>query len=249
MSYDLFLLAHPDDELFAYPFLKDKANSPAIVAYLTNGSGERLAAPEVRQSEANCSVMATGFHTIAWIGLEQNIKAGQLGVCIAQAYRATSDILSVHGTPRRIITHSWEGGHPDHDAAHLLACKLARTLGIESASLSLPYYRAPLSGLWPFRVMVPLPINGRIFSRSVSFDEGFSAIRGILFHPSQIVSFIGLAPGMLITFMIRKRLYWQSLSTSSAPARPSTGKLLYERRYGVQFAAHVSEVQSGLASI
>lgn len=249
MSYDLFLLAHPDDELFVYPFLMDISDQPAVIAYLTNGSGEGLASHKVRQKEAERSIAAAGHHDIAWIGIEHSIQADHLGASIAKAYQALLNLTDQRGPPRRIITHAWEGGHPDHDAAHLLGRTLARRFNIEERSLAFPYYRAPSSGPWPFRVMAPLKVNGDILSRRLSLKEGLSAFRGILFHPSQTVSFIGLSPGMFTTLILRRQIFCQLLSASSAPSRPLAGKVLYERRSAVQFDNHVSEVLVGLQGI
>jgi len=249
MSYDLFLLAHPDDELFVYPFLMDNSAQPAVIVYLTNGSGEGLASHKVRQKEAERSIAAAGHHHIVWIGIEHSIQADRLGASIAKAYQALLSLIGQRGPPRRILTHAWEGGHPDHDAAHLLGRALARRFNVEDRSLAFPYYRAPSSGLWPFRVMAPLKVNGEIFSRRVSFKEGLAALRGILFHPSQTVSFIGLSPGMIITLILRRKIFWQPLSASSAPSRPVAGKVLYERRSAVRFDDHVGEILAGLQGI
>lgn len=245
-SYDLFLLAHPDDELFVRPLLAPAGVARTVVGYLTGGHGPRLADAATRRREATNSLAAAGATEGQWWGLEQNVEAGALHRRFADMLAATSAFIAQRGRPRRIITHAWEGGHPDHDAAHLLSLSLANRAGVTAASLAASYYRAPEKGLQPFRVMAPLKANGSPQRIPLSLAAGMAMLASARHYPTQAIPLLGLSPGMAATAIVRRSLFVQSLSDSSAPRRPMSGSLLYERRNGLRFEDFMASLAPSL---
>jgi hypothetical protein len=56
-------------------------------------------------------------------------------------------------------------------------------------------------------------------------------------YPTQLVPMIGLTPGMAASVLTSRQLNLQRLDLSPAPARPMPGRLLYESRNDLSFAA------------
>lgn len=231
---DLYLLAHPDDDLFVRPLFRARDVHHRVV-YLTNGRVPGPVTPEQRRAEAKAALNAVGVDDVAWVGIERDIDVYALVHRLADAWAGLESATS--GTPiRRIVTHAWEGGHPDHDAAHLLARRLADRLGVSEKSITLPYYRAPVRGPVPFLVMAPLAGNGDVEAIRLSWRDALDMMGGARWYPSQKVPLVGLAPGLVLEGLIRRRLRAQPLSASRCPERPAPGKLLYERRNGITYA-------------
>jgi N-acetylglucosamine malate deacetylase 2 len=122
------LAAHPDDETIGASSLL--ARFPAAVIYLTDGAprDSRLWSPEfrgtrdeyasVRRSEAERALATAGVRSdqVHWLGAVDQaaiFSAGDLARSLAEVLAKLE--------PDVLITHPYEGGHPDHDAAALVA--------------------------------------------------------------------------------------------------------------------------------
>lgn len=122
------LAAHPDDETIGASSLL--ARFPAAVIYLTDGAprDSKLWSPEfrgtrdeyasVRRSEAERALAIAGVRSdqVHWLGAVDQaaiFSAGDLA-------RSLAEVLAKF-EPDVLITHPYEGGHPDHDAAALVA--------------------------------------------------------------------------------------------------------------------------------
>ena len=123
------LAAHPDDETIGASSLPARFPS-AVVIYLTDGAprNSKLWSPDFRgtreqyaslrraEAERALSIVGVSPHQIHWFGaLDQEaiFNAGNLA-------RSLSDVLATL-EPDVLITHPYEGGHPDHDSAALIA--------------------------------------------------------------------------------------------------------------------------------
>ncbi|MBV9625205.1 MAG: PIG-L family deacetylase [Acidobacteria bacterium] len=123
------LAAHPDDETIGASRLLSRSPR-ALVIYLTDGAprdrsfwspqaqGSREDYAELRRSEARRALARAGIsdHQTFWLGgidqeaiLEASLLAARL-----------SQLLATHAVDA-LVTHAYEGGHPDHDAAALIA--------------------------------------------------------------------------------------------------------------------------------
>lgn len=232
---DLFLLAHPDDDLFVRPLLMERSENRKAVVFLTNGEVPGRATGETRRREAKRALRNTSVETIIWVGMDAGIVDGTLAHRIEAAHAALLESTKSMGSVSRVITHAWEGGHPDHDAAHLIGLAVAKGNRVLSESLVAPYYRAPRSGPVPFLVMSPLQESGPVERRPMTLMEGLRLLGSIRHYPSQLVPLAGLAPGMILATLFRRQFSLQAMDQSPAPKRPMTGKLLYERRSGLSF--------------
>lgn len=238
---DLYLLAHPDDDLWVRPLI---ARNPARahIAYLSasDGGGRFLVEVRAREVKACLAPLHVAPERISFIGADNGIPDGHLHEHLEKAYAAVERHAASVGPIGRIITHAWEGGHPDHDACHLVAGATARKLGIAEHSLAVPGYRRPASGFPPFIVFAPLAGNGAIDRLSLSMGERLGVVRSMFSYPSQWKTFVGLGPLIAGHAVFGSGLPLQSLAASRAPERPQTTTLLFEQRNGLSFEAFSS---------
>jgi len=123
------LAAHPDDETIgASRLLARFPQSPVV--FLTDGAprdpslwsagvkGSRDEYRETRRGEAEraLSQAGVGEEKIFWLGGVDQEAVYETGA-LAERFRAILSELR----PSLIVTHAYEGGHPDHDAASLVA--------------------------------------------------------------------------------------------------------------------------------
>ena len=134
---------HPDDETIGASTLLAHFASPRVI-YLTDGAprdrnlwspdfqGTREAYSLLRRAEAGQALRLAGLSDgqIDWLGgvdQEAIFSADALVCRLSELLRKVEvDVL---------VTHPYEGGHPDHDTAALLAHLAIHTLGRESAPL------------------------------------------------------------------------------------------------------------------
>jgi LmbE family N-acetylglucosaminyl deacetylase len=229
----LFLLAHQDDELAFAPVIAaaKRAGRSVSIVYLTDG-GAGDATPVTRNAETIAALGAMGVDA----GREASFLGERLGIPDRFLYRhlplAHEAVLAhVSSLPRiaAIYTHAWEGGNPDHDAAHVLALGIARSLEIEREVYQVPFYRAARGGPFPFRVFAPLAANGRVNRFRVGRIERLRALMLIRFFPSQVQAFMRLGPFMLLDALWQPGLPIQRVTLTRIRERPMPEPLRYER--------------------
>ncbi|MEO6255742.1 MAG: PIG-L family deacetylase [Sphingomicrobium sp.] len=234
---NLFILAHPDDEVAFAPIIHRLVGErrPVRLIYLTDGSSG--GSPSVRQAET--------VRALAWLGVaalnlrfaghEVGIADGQLHRNLDRALHALEQWCAASQSIACIYTLAWEGGHPDHDSAHVVAAAFAAGRGVASRVRQVPFYRA--SDRWPapiFTVGAPLPANGPVVSIALSLEERWLPVRLIRFYRSQWRSFVGLAPVILWHALTHRSFKMQDLSKPRLANRPTERPLLYEVRNGVR---------------
>lgn len=123
------LAAHPDDEAIGASVLLSRSKDPLVV-YLTDGAprdaklwspafkGSREEYAAMRRAEAELALSYVGVkqEQIEWLGaVDQDavFHSVELAQNLAE--------LLEQECPDLLITHPYEGGHPDHDAAALIA--------------------------------------------------------------------------------------------------------------------------------
>jgi LmbE family N-acetylglucosaminyl deacetylase len=199
----LYVFAHQDDEVAIAPRIaRDVASGARVVcAFLTDGG-----APAVRDAESRAVLASLGVHDVIFVGLPERTLVEHL----EEAYHALKE-----RDAEEIITLAWEGGHQDHDAAHLVALALAKIKGVRC--LEFPLYRGY------FRVLSPLRVSER--RRLTARDV---AKRAMLCwrYPSQRRSWLWLGWWLW--------LRWSEVVCEARAERvlDAPGKrLLYERRF------------------
>lgn len=121
--------AHPDDESIGASSVLGLGD--VVVVHVTNGAPrdarwwaagtvDRDAYRRTREREAECAMSLAGAPRIA-LELDDQEVVYQLAA-VVEALAAMLDRVR----PDLIITHAYEGGHPDHDA---VACAIARARG------------------------------------------------------------------------------------------------------------------------
>jgi LmbE family N-acetylglucosaminyl deacetylase len=135
----LIVAAHPDDETIGASVLLSRFPQSSV-AFLTDGAphdtrlwsagvhGSREQYAETRRQEAHHALTYVDIpaERLVWLaGVDQEavFEIGTLAERLARVITATR--------PEIVITHAYEGGHPDHDAAAVVA-------RISSASLENP---------------------------------------------------------------------------------------------------------------
>jgi LmbE family N-acetylglucosaminyl deacetylase len=177
----LFVFAHPDDETIAASMLLARAEEAHLI-YLTDGAprdrrfwspdatGERSDYANLRRQEAVQAVALAGIEEqeIEWLNaVDQEAIASWESLA-----RSTGEVIA-RKRPDAIVTHTYEGGHPDHDAAALIARRAvedASDRGVQCELLEVPLYHARDGQLicgefldslqdgspWPTELTIPL---------------------------------------------------------------------------------------------
>ncbi len=145
----LAVVAHPDDEVIACGGLLQMAESAAVV-FCTDGApeddywwkkhGSRAAYARLRQQEARAAAAAIGVHDVFFLGDHERTPHEFADQNLYRVLdRAFDELLSITRgfQPDALVTLSYEGGHPDHDASGFLATRVGERLGV-------PVWEAPL---------------------------------------------------------------------------------------------------------
>jgi N-acetylglucosamine malate deacetylase 2 len=141
----LVFVAHPDDEALGCALLLQRAEH-ATVVFATDGaphdeffwkaSGSRQRLALIRQVEASGAMQTVGISDFHFFDLPDQ----QLHLHCEPAIAWLSDVVRA-SKPSAILTHAYEGGHPDHDACSFIAAEAGRLLGLEVWEMPL-YHRA-----------------------------------------------------------------------------------------------------------
>jgi N-acetylglucosamine malate deacetylase 1 len=235
----LFLLGHPDDEIAFAPLmarLKSKGQ-PVRIVYLTDG-GVGRATPDIRNAESERALASLGVSSaeMEFLGHELSVPDGQLFRRFSEVYSALDAQSGAVASMGEIYTLGWEGGNPDHDAAHVLAMALAIARDRVHRAWQVPFYRAADRGPPFFALFAPLPANGPVSLLSLTPRESRLRAGLIRYFPSQWRSFAGLGPAILWHAIASPVLRLQPMSRRRLWERPTAGRLLYEQRYAVSFA-------------
>ncbi|UJR83453.1 PIG-L deacetylase family protein [Sandaracinus amylolyticus] len=246
------VVAHPDDETaFAGLCLADRADHLHLV-HLTDGAPvdswfahnagcttrEAYAALRARELDG----------ALAELGLER-ARRTPLGARDQEAADALPDLareiarIVAHQRPALVITHAYEGGHPDHDAAafavraalRLLPADVARPALAEMAS-----YHAG-EGERLARGFLPRPTDARRRARTATHEERARKRRALDRFVSQREVLRALDPDGEL---------FRPAAIEDFGAPPHEGTLHYERHRwrldGAAFRARVARAASAL---
>jgi LmbE family N-acetylglucosaminyl deacetylase len=235
----LFLLAHQDDELAFSPLLarlRDQGR-PVRVVYLTNGgAGPSTRAQRATESARALATLGVPSSEIRFLGTELSIPDGQLFRHLSAAYGALVDDCRDIRHLGALYTLAWEGGHPDHDAAHVLAMKLGLERQAEDRTWQVPFYRAADRRPLLFSMFAPLECNGPVRELPAAWKDALLRAATIRFYPSQWRTFAKLAPAIFWHALIGTPTKVQKVQVRRSLERPTAGPLLYETRNQISFA-------------
>jgi len=230
-SRSIFLLPHPDDEFGVYAEIEAAraAGRPVLCIFLTDGAAAGQS-PERRNAESTAVLTKLGVDRsdIAFLGCRLGVPDGSLAKHLARVKAGAEAIIGALAPGERLYMPAWEGGHQDHDAAHLLGLSIAGER--RSAAFQFPLYQgACLPGIL-FRVLAPLPQNGPVIARMIGWRSRVAYLRHCLSYPSQWKTWVGLLPFVLIEYVTDGSQRLQRVSSERVREAPHAGRLLYERR-------------------
>lgn len=242
----LLVLAHQDDEIGMLTRIGwERARGARVwCAYLTDGGS--AVAPGVRDAES-LAVLAragVGAERIGFLADPVRIPDGTLAEHADDALGALRRWAGRIERIARVYTVDWEGGHHDHDAAHVVALAYARERGVGDV-FAFPLYNGYRRRAGWFRVSSFVPGGGEIVRRRLSLADALLPIRAIRSYPSQRTTWLGLGPGMLLRALWRREERMRRAEPSRVLARPHPGPLLYETRFRVSHE-HVMRATAGL---
>ncbi|SRR6266545_2994291 len=235
------LLAHPDDEVaLAFGILKSRRERHRVhCLYLTDGTA-RGARPNRRAHEsrrvlARLGVLSGDTH---FIGIENGYRDGSLIDVIESSMAAVTRITDPLEVSE-ILCLAREGGHPDHDAAHLIALAVARRKGCEQNVHGFSLYNGwGLKGPF-FRVARALPGHSMRPLTGVTLPESIRVASLAFAYPSQWRTWLGLAPEFVAKCFVGRGLGGYPCRVEEIHCRPHPGPLFYERRFGVTYETFV----------
>jgi N-acetylglucosamine malate deacetylase 1 len=221
----LFVFAHQDDEVALASRIRycmDRGDRVTCVC-LTDGAA--TASAECRDAESRRVLELLGgaaFHVAA----SGRISDGSLPEHLEEA-RAFLETAVPDAD--EVVTLAWEGGHQDHDAAHLVAAVYAQARGLRC--LEMPFYNGARTFGPLFRVAHP--VSGGWTFRRISRREKVANVLLTRFYRSQRRSWLGLAPLLLLA---PPRELTREVDLGRAATPPHSGVLLYERRFHYPYA-------------
>lgn len=230
-AHALLLLAHQDDEFAAQKLIEDAVAKGWRVhcAFLTQSVDPALNARRNQESLHVLRRLGVSDADVYFSGMVLNIMDGQLQDHLGALGVWLKGVLD-QLAPQAIWIPAWEGGHPDHDALHVVAVEITRLEGFLTRVRQFPLYNGwRCKGGW-FRVMHPLLDNGPVKRTPLNWPQRYRYLYHCLLYPSQTKSWIGLFPFVLAHMLFKGVQFTQEVSRERIVQRPHHGLLYYEKR-------------------
>lgn len=231
----LCLLAHQDDEYAMSSRIRYEIaeHSNIKVIYLTDGGYNVDSCTRNNECIRALSELKVKTNDIAFSGNENAIKDTELCYHLIDIYPKVLEYSRKHNI-NKILTLSYEGGHPDHDSCYLISLALAKELMIMDSTFQFPIYNSHNMPYQFFRVMKCIS-NRPVISRKLNFAEAFKSAFMFRYYKSQWKSWIGLAPEAIFKYLILRKEVFQPVDFDITRYRPHAGVLYYEKRKWITF--------------
>lgn len=210
------------------------AGRPVRCVVLTDGAARGTSsATRDRESLAVLGRLGVLPHAIDFLGGRHGIKDGTL----VRHLDLSLMLLNTHAgsaSVDQIFCLAWEGGHPDHDAAHLVALAFARERQLLDRIWQFPLYHGKGMPRGLFRVMSRLDRSGYI-ERRIPARDAARIVRLPFLYRSQHATWVGLFPEAFAKLALLRREIMRAATAEAVRQRPHAGTLFYERRYGIGY--------------
>lgn len=251
MKNSLIILAHQDDEIAIYPQIKRliEHKHRVWVAYLTTGTLDASHSVE-RTGESIKNLLALGVNEcqIRFLGDDYAIADKTLCRNLELAADGLLQLAKRIGVLSDIYTLAWEGGHPDHDAAHLVGVFLAQQLQLLDNCYQFSLYNgADLAWFRRVRLFYPLRENGRIQSYRISWHMRYVGLKLTLGYNSQKKVLVWLFPLLLYHYVFDGRQHLQGVSLKRLLQKPHELHLRYEQNKFYSYLQFRHEVDGFVA--
>ena len=235
MSTALFLFPHYDDEFGIFEIVRRHivAADRVVVIYLTSshlmaGDSEPRLKASLRALERLGVDHAEDVFTL---GKTLGIADLKLHNSLKRAYDGTRDIVKNISDLTDIYTPAYEGGHPDHDSAFVLASLLLEGLNPKVKGYQFPLYSGKFTKWNFFSLFSPLSENGPVFHSRIAYQYRWLYLAlfasYFLVQPKTI---LGLSLSYAFHLFLKKDQVLQNVELQRIYERPHLGALLYERR-------------------
>jgi len=229
----LFLFAHQDDEFGVFQQIVEEVQAGCHVccAYLTSGSHSvRLTERRNFESLTVLSQLGVSTQDVLFAGEALSIADTTLPEHMELASNWIQNWLSRYSRIQSVYVPAWEGGHHDHDALHAITVLIAKKMDITRLVWQFPLYNGyRCHGQW-FRVLLPLQNNGAMQTKQILWKNRVRFLRLCLGYPSQMKTWLGLFPFVLMHYLRRGTQTVQPVCCERIYHRPHSGPLYYERR-------------------
>lgn len=232
-----YFFAHQDDEFGIFIQIKKEIiKNEIFIFYLTSGTDKKINKNKlyIRDKESLKTLISLGVKkkNIFFIGRKLGIKHNKLHLNAKKVTSSLENFISNLHKPYAIYTHSWEGGHEDHDTCNLITRRIKRKFKIKNC-YQFSLYNAFRTSIIFFKVFNPIKKEGKKVFASLS--ERIYFIRLLFNYKSQFKIWIGLYPFIIFHYLVKGYTFIEKLDENKIIKKPHTGKLLYEKRKFCKF--------------
>jgi LmbE family N-acetylglucosaminyl deacetylase len=231
LGSSIFLLPHQDDEFGVFHILDSnlRARRRSICVYLTDGaSNGDSSAQRDRESARVLSKFGLTDQDIIFLGGADRARDRFLVDALEPAvHQLDGALANIHVD--EVYAPAWEGGHPDHDAATLLAHAFTQLRGMQRPLL-FPLYNAFKVRLAPFKFFFPIHANGMVQKTKIPIASTVRHLRHCWTYKTQRKTWAALLPAMTWHYLSDRNQYLQEINKDCLHRRPHSGLLFYERR-------------------
>ena len=228
-----YFLAHQDDEFGVFAQIKKEVKKNELFFfYLTSGTDKKINKYKLylRDKESIKALTALGIRkeNIFFVGRKLDVKHNKLYLNAKKVTLFLESLISNIFKPDAIYTHSWEGGHEDHDTCNLITRRIKKKFNIKKC-YQFSLYNSFNSSIIFFKVFNPIERrNGKKVLASILDRIYF--IKLLFNYTSQIRTWIGLYPFIIFHYLFKGYNFIEILDSNKIIKKPHVGKLLYERR-------------------